>query len=130
MIKITARGRTQEFEGVDPDGRAYCLSLRQWFHVGELLNQLVATGTAWEIDFSRADEAEAIEWGRHDLAARCLRAVLEGRTVFFMNREYATMEEMGELEDAIAGSGLMVRVDSDDESGLHIGAHGPEPAKN
>ena len=133
MIRITARGRTQKFRGVDQVGeteRAYSVALRQWVSVGDLLGQLAASGSAWEIDFSKADPIEALVWGRHDLGARAARAVIAGRPVFFEGRQYSSLEELGVLEDAIVGSGRMVRVDLDDESGVHIGTYGPEPAKN
>lgn len=97
----------------------------------DLLVGLVREKEYWEIDWAQATEKEKLEWGRADMVARILRALREGRSVFFQGREYqATLEKIkdvaGEVEDAIASSGCMVSVESDDENGVRIGTRGPE----
>lgn len=94
----------------------------------ELLRQLVQLGSRWQIDYTAASKNEKLDWFRADLSCRVVRALLEGRPVFFEGKRYqaASKEDVGnltgEIEDAIAGSGHYVTVVSDDEHGVRIGA--------
>jgi len=86
-------------------------------------------GSRWEIDYSQATSNEAFEWGRQDMAVRVVRALAEGRTVFFQAVEYraATRDDVvlvsGQIEDAIVAGGYLVIVEYDDERGVSIGVH-------
>jgi hypothetical protein len=91
-----------------------------------LLWQLVEVGSRWQIDFSNATENETVDWGRADMTLRYLRALLEGRSVFFQEVEYhADSPDQApvvgqQIEDAIVVSGHYVTVEYDDERGVSI----------
>lgn len=97
-----------------------------------LLEQLRALGSRWKIDFSKATENETIDWGRADMTLRYVRALLEGRAVFFQGVEYraATEDDVPtvaqSIEDAVATSGYYVVVEYDDERGVSIATGLPE----
>jgi hypothetical protein len=86
----------------------------------------------WHVDHYDATEGEALRWGQADMVARILAALTHGRAVFFGGAEYRVTAphelagKVGEVEDAIAYSGLMVTVVRDDEHGVVIGARGTE----
>ncbi|MBI2612202.1 hypothetical protein HYW59_00080 [Candidatus Kaiserbacteria bacterium] len=92
----------------------------------QLLHQLVNIGSVWKIDFSRANPAEIIDWGRADMVARIMRALVHGRVVEFMGVQYRAQSRdeiprlAGEIEDAIVYSGHHVVVARDDENGVLI----------
>ena len=89
-----------------------------------LLHDLWANhGWAWQIDYAAATPEEVIAWGRQDMASRCVRALKAGRKVFALGEVYEGFSQdiVGQLEDEIAESGLMVTVLSDDENGVVIG---------
>jgi hypothetical protein len=123
MITITAlsgpyAGEVREVsEGFDP--RA-------------LLTEFASHDWKWRVDYSRATERETLLWGRADMVARIIAALLHGRTVTFDGATYRAdrIDEIervvGEVEDAIAESGYMVRVERDDEEGVVIGTGGTE----
>jgi hypothetical protein len=97
----------------------------------ELIMDLVRQGYVWDIDWSRATEQETFLWGQADMVGRILRALSDGRPVFFQGTEYRatpeTIKEVaGQVEDAIANSGYMVVVEADDEQGVRIGIRGTE----
>lgn len=98
----------------------------------ELLTQFAKADWRWSIDFSNASEQEVFEWGRADMVARILAALLHGRSIWFLGKEYFAQNQadlpkvIGAVEDAIAYSGLMVQVKSDDENGVIIGTGGTE----
>lgn len=118
MIRITAisgphAGKTR----VPPEG----------MNPISLLADMAKRGWEWKIDFSRATEGEVLLWGRADMAVRILRALSFGRVVVFEGVEYRVREGMDvspvaqEIEDVIANSGRMVRIENDDDSGVVIG---------
>ncbi len=123
MIKITAlsgphAGKVRVVpEGFDPMG---------------LLTEFASKDWKWSVDFSQTTQSELLEWGRADMVARILAALQHGRSVWFQDAEYRVekLEDLprvaGEVEDAIAYSGLMVKVESDNKSGVTIGAGGTE----
>jgi hypothetical protein len=86
----------------------------------------------WSVDFSRATQAELLDWGRADMVARIVAALQHGRSVWFQDAEYRVErpEDLprvaGLVEDAIAFSGFMVLVESDDYTGVTIGIGGTE----
>lgn len=97
-----------------------------------LLTEFASRDWKWSVDFSKATQSELLDWGRADMVARILAALQHGRSVWFQGAEYR-VEELadlprvaGEVEDAIAYSGLMVKVESDDENGVTIGVGGTE----
>lgn len=114
MIKMTLltgkyAGETRDVSGVNPI---------------ELLRSLwLGSDTEWSIDYSEATPEEVIEWGKHDMSIRCIRALKRGRKVFFMNQVFEGFSEelVGELEDEIVECGFMVKLVSDDENGVVIG---------
>ncbi len=97
-----------------------------------LLEQLRALGSRWQIDFSRATENETIDWGRADMTLRYVRALIEGRPVFFQGVEYRAASEAEvptvaqTIEDAIVTSGYHVVVEYDDQRGVSIATGPPE----
>jgi hypothetical protein len=97
-----------------------------------LLTEFASKDWKWSIDFTQATQDELLEWARADLASRCLAALQHNRAVFFQNTEYrvleaAQLQEVAvKLEDAIAFSGLMVRVESDTDQGVVIEVVGLE----
>jgi hypothetical protein len=123
MIKITAlsgphAGKDRVVpEGFDPMGLLTEFSSRDW---------------KWSVDFSQATQSELFDWGRADMVARILAALQHGRSVWFQGTEYRVerTEDLphvaGEVEDAIAYSGLMVKVESDNDDGVSIGIGGTE----
>lgn len=92
----------------------------------QLLGQLVQIGSVWKIDFSQASPAEVLDWGRADMINRIMRALLRGRVVELMGKEYRAqyrddiLRLAGEIEDAIVYSGHHVVVARDDETGVLI----------
>lgn len=94
----------------------------------ELLREFAEHDWKWKIDWSRATPEESFQWGVADLASRIMAALLHGRTVWFRDVAYrvstpADIESVaGEVEDAIAGSGYVVVVETDDDHGVRIGA--------
>lgn len=123
MITMTAlsgshAGKVREVpEGFDPRG---------------LLTEFAGHDWKWRVDYSAATHGELLEWGRADMVARILAAVLHSRTVTFDGTTYYAerLEDLerviGEVEDAIADSGYMVRVKRDDDEGVVIGTGGTE----
>ena len=123
MIKVTAlsgphAGKKRVVpEGFDPMG---------------LLTEFASKDRKWSVDFSQATQSELFEWGRADMVARILAALQHGRSVQFQDTEYRVerLEDLphvaGEVEDAIAYSGLMVKVESDDSDGVTIGVGSTE----
>ena len=97
-----------------------------------LLTEFASKDWKWSVDFTQATQSELFEWGRADMVARVLAALKHGRSVWFQDTEYRVErpEDLshiaGEVEDAIAYSGLMVKVESDDENGVIIGIGGTE----
>jgi hypothetical protein len=123
MIKITAlSGPHVGKERVVPEG----------FDPMGLLTEFASKDWKWSVDFSRATQAELFDWGRADMVARILAALQHGRSVWFQDVEYRVekLEDLphvaGEVEDTIAYSGLMVKVESDDSDGVAIGVGGTE----
>jgi hypothetical protein len=123
IIKITAlsgphAGKDRVVpEGFDPMG---------------LLTEFASKDWKWSVDFTQATQTELFEWGRADMVARILTALQHGRSVRFQDTEYRVErpEDLphvaGEVEDAIAYSGLMVKVESDDSDGVTIGVGSTE----
>lgn len=123
MIKITAlSGPHIGKERVVPEG----------FDPMSLLSEFASRDWKWSVDFSQATQSELLEWGRADMVARILAALQHERSVWFQDVEYRVekLEDLprvaGEVEDAIAFSGLMVKVESDDSDGVTIGVGGTE----
>lgn len=98
----------------------------------ELLASMIAHGDIWEIDYSRATDEEIFIWLRSDLVNRAIRAFKEGRPVKFLNRTFIIkegddpMEIIGAFEDAVADSGRLITIESDDERGFVVGVAGYE----
>ncbi len=123
MIKIKAlSGPHAGKERVVPEG----------FDPMGLLTEFASKDWKWSVDFTQATQTELFDWGRADMVASILAALQYGRSVWFQNMEYRVekLEDLprvaGEVEDAIAYSGLMVKVESDDENGVIIGIGGTE----
>lgn len=86
----------------------------------QLFGSLIQHGWKWEIDWSKATPKEKFEWGRHELSARIVRALIEGRSVEFQGVIYTCIDQVGAVEDAIVASGAMVFVEKDDATGVVI----------
>jgi hypothetical protein len=91
-----------------------------------LLADCVKRHILWEIDYSQANPEEIVLWMTADMTSRIVRALQEGRTVFFFGKQYVATEEnflevAQQIEDDIVSSGMMVTILSDDENGLRIG---------
>ena len=77
------------------------------------------------------DPQDLFEWTRIDLAARCVSALMHGRSVTFMGEVYrATADTLelavGYIEDEIVNSGKNIFVEKDDEDGVVIAVHSNE----
>lgn len=98
----------------------------------ELLGELAGKDWRWEIDFTEATPEETFLWGRADMVFRILAALLHGRGVWFEGVEYRAdhpsqvPKVAGAVEDLIVHSGMMVFVESDNETGVKIGTGGTE----
>lgn len=100
----------------------------------KMFTSLVQHGWDWEADYSDGNEEEVFFWLRAEIIARVVRALHTGRPVKFFDQEFRL--ELGggcdplltaqAIEDAIAASGRMVFILSDDEQGLVIGDAGEE----
>jgi hypothetical protein len=97
-----------------------------------LLTEFASKDWKWSVDFTQATQSELLDWGRADMVARILAALQHGRSVWFQDKEYRVekLEDLprvaGEVEDAIAYSGLMVKVESNNDEGVTIGIGGTE----
>ena len=97
-----------------------------------LLTEFASKDWKWSVDFTQATQSELLDWGRADMVARILAALQHGRSVRFQDTEYRVekLEDLprvaGEVEDAIAYSGLMVKVESNNDEGVTIGIGGTE----
>lgn len=110
-----------------------------------LLAQFLANGWEWSLDFCRATSEEKLEWGRHDMSCRAVRALARGLPVHFAGREYRLPEaardpnvsaevykialaQVGQaFEDDVVSSRFGgVYLVSDDENGVVIGTAGSE----
>lgn len=97
-----------------------------------LLTEFASNDWKWSVDFSQATQSELLDWRRAEMVARILAALQHGRSVWFQDTEYRVeeLEDLlriaGDIEDAIAYSGLMVQVESDNENGVVIGDGGTE----
>jgi len=89
-------------------------------------NDMIQKGWQWELDYSRATNAEIIKWVGQELMSRAIRAVKEGRPVTFNGQTYRSFDELQKLEDAIVVSNAMVTLGSDDEKGVVIVARGED----
>lgn len=98
----------------------------------ELITSTVRHGWRWMVVYQDATPEEVFEWARADLIGRILLALQEGRSVWFQGAEYRAekpdnfSEVAGSIEDAVANSGMLVHVESDDERGVLIGIGGTE----
>jgi hypothetical protein len=99
----------------------------------ELLGGLGRAGTKWVVDFTNATSDEALDWGGADMMGRVLAALSHGRRVRFQDDVWNPVQDseiltkaVGEIQDAIASSGMTVCVDIDDDSGVTIGVQGSE----
>lgn len=115
MIKMTLltgpyAGITRDVSEVDP---------KVLFH-----SVCVEHNWEWKIDYSQATEEESQLWGGQDLAIRSIRALQNGRSVYFLDKKYHGFSEeiVGELEDALVDSGRLFWLESDDENGVVIKA--------
>lgn len=106
----------------------------------DLLGEMAHSNWDWQLDFkSCQDPMEQFLWARADMVCRVLKALLRGRSVWFLDEEYH-VEDLGDqgeiarvagvVEDAISNSGFNVFVESDDETGVTIGIHSPERPKH
>jgi hypothetical protein len=93
----------------------------------EAITFCVQQGWAWEVVWASARDAqETFLWARADLVGRILRALREGRPVYFNGVRYAVTGPdpigivAGQVEDAIVNSGANVKVGTDDEDGVVI----------
>ncbi len=114
MIKMTLltgkyAGQTRNVTNEDP---------------AELFGSLLEHGWKWEVDYSQSTYEEELLWGAQDIGARAVRALMNDRTVTFMDKMYRGLDSAGDLEDAIVASGRMVTVGKDDASGLVIEVKG------
>jgi len=94
----------------------------------DLLMSCAHHGWRWEIDISAATPIEAQQWVRADLVGRVILAFNEQRPIHVFDRVFvgSDPELLGQIEDAIADSGRLVRVLRDDDQGLWIVAEGWE----
>jgi hypothetical protein len=98
----------------------------------EMLGGFAKSNIRWEIDFDNATQSELTEWSRADLVGRVLAAIYTNRWIGFQgkswNATHKTEEEIeqiiGEIDDALSDSGMMIFVDIDDDNGVWIGTHG------
>lgn len=101
----------------------------------KLLGDCLKKGWEWDIDYSAATQVEAIEWFRHDLSCRVIRALHKGLPVRFLEKTYVLKNPKnrgelkkvaGQVEDAIVRSSFLVSLEYDDERGVRISTHGHE----
>lgn len=123
MIKITLlSGRFAGITRVIPENQ----------DPGEFIGSIFAHGWKWEIDYSQANEDEKLAWFKEDMSARCVRAIVSGLPVRFLDKIFqektGDLEKrktiVGELEDAIVESGRMVSIEQDNEDGVIISVQG------
>jgi hypothetical protein len=97
-----------------------------------MLGGFAKSNIRWEIDFDNATQSEQTEWSRADLVGRVLAALYTNRWVAFQGKSWdakdKTKEEIeqiiGEIDDALSESGMMIFVDIDDDNGVWIGTRG------
>lgn len=98
----------------------------------ELFQSFLQHGDGWQVDYSQATEEERFHFFRAELIARIMRALEEGRPIFFLEKKWQMKSDSspialaGEIEDAIANSSRMITLGKDDEKGLVIEAAGYE----
>lgn len=92
----------------------------EYFEPLEFLNEISRHGWHWEVDYSQTTSKESFVWGRADMVVRAVRALAEGRRVYFLGKIYLGLEAVGELEDAVVDSGRMIRLGFDDKRGVQI----------
>ncbi len=94
----------------------------------QLIMSFVYHEDEWEIDYSEATEEEILEFMKADIAGRIIKALKDGRKVYFLDKVYEaeTEEEIfevaQEIEDDIVKSKKFITILKDDENGLIIGA--------
>lgn len=94
-----------------------------------MLMDFVEMGLEWEINFSQALDDEAYYWGRIDIGARIMRAIIQDRRIIFGENIYSStgadkVALAVKIENEIVCSGKMIFLESDDEDGVNIGVMG------
>ncbi|PJE76190.1 hypothetical protein COV04_00855 [Candidatus Uhrbacteria bacterium CG10_big_fil_rev_8_21_14_0_10_48_11] len=91
-----------------------------------MLDELARNNENWRCHWDTAtSQEELFAWVRADLMARIARALLFGRSVVFAEQVFSCrkgdrkdfLRAIGEVEDAIVTSNVMVRVASDEDDG-------------
>jgi hypothetical protein len=116
-------------------GKTPLVDTRQ-INFNDVLQTFAQKDWGWSIEYRDInDPMDVIEIGRIDMVNRIVRALLHRRMVTVLGYVFgpatdeASFESlMGEVEDAIADSGMNVFIESDDNDrqGLVIAAHSPE----
>ncbi len=98
-----------------------------------LLGSFLEYGWEWSIDYSQATEEEIFEWARQDMSCRILRALKEGRSVRFLDKEFRLktgwsskelIKVTVEVETMVTNSDRIVSIEYDDETGVGIKDNG------
>ena len=86
----------------------------------------------WETNYSQATKEELSLFFQAEFIVRIMRALENGLSVKFLGESYQVgendnlMDIAQWIEDAIANSGRMITIDSDDDNGVVIGTRGYE----
>jgi hypothetical protein len=86
----------------------------------------------WKVDYSQATDEEIFKWLREEIAVRIVRALLQKRPVYFLDKKYRLQEGedlkkiVEQIENEIGESGRTIFIEKDDKKGLVIGVGGYE----
>lgn len=84
----------------------------------EFLTTLVKQNNLWEINYDFATQKEAFIWGRADIIARVIRALISNRPVHFREKTYSSTSQIEEFENDVES--WMIFLSRDDETGVYI----------
>jgi len=98
----------------------------------EDLYALAEQGWRWAVDWKTVADSEALEWGRIDLMAKVISALVRGGEVRFLDYVWQggpgkdAMVFAQEIEDVISGAGLNLFAGEDTETYFVIDVHSAE----
>lgn len=94
-----------------------------------IFRRLLEFGSDWNIDYSQATEDEKSIWYGFDVKSRIIRALADGRCVYYMGRAYLADDTSKVIEVAIQvledinRSAHYCNLEIDDEYGVVIAAN-------
>ncbi len=117
----------------DKKGRRQVKILYGIVHPLELLLGFVERGLRWEIDYKYLNPAEYynFHWGLFDIKARCIRAILENKPIFFGSKPFVIrsrtlqaiqrgINEVEEIIQELVEMSYDIIIDRDDEEGVFL----------